>query len=146
PEERTLIGQDMVSSKKPLVKGEILGVYGGGLIHGYVGRARQDPFLINVLPGKLSTHASPPPILLSGDNVLSRMNTLFEYEQGKPARQATTGYNVEAVPFDVEVQAQGGGKEKYLLYALFAIDDIPVDNELRWNYGYAEQTIRDLFA
>ncbi|WP_129438958.1 dermonecrotic toxin domain-containing protein [Pseudomonas sp. ACM7] len=146
PEERTLIGQDMVSSKKPLVKGEILGVYGGGLIPGYVGVARKDPFLIDVLPGKLFTHARPPTVLLSGDNVLSRMNTLFEYEQGKPARQATTGYNVEAVPFDVEVQAQGGGKEKYLLYAFFAIDDIPVDNELRWNYGYTEQAIRNLFA
>lgn len=146
PEERTLIGQDMVSNKKPLVKGEILGVYGGGLIPGYVGVARKDPFLIDVLPGKLFTHARPSTVLLSGDNVLSRMNTLFEYEQGKPARQATTGYNVEAVPFDVVVQAQGAGTEKYLLYAFFATDDIPVDNELRWNYGYTEQAIRALFA
>ncbi|MNC83411.1 hypothetical protein D3C75_1373410 [compost metagenome] len=49
------------------------------------------------------------------------------------------------MPFDVEVQAQGGRKENYLLYAFFAIDDIPVDNELRWNYGYTEPAIRALF-
>ncbi|MHC8364233.1 dermonecrotic toxin domain-containing protein [Pseudomonas sp. LS2P72] len=146
PEERTLIGQDMVSSKKPLVKGEILGVYGGGLIPGYVGVARKDPFLIDVLPAKLFTPTKRHSVLLSGDNVLSRMNTIFEYKQGKPARQAAAGYNVEAVPFDVEVQAQGGRKENYLLYAFFAIDDIPVDNELRWNYGYNEPAIRALFA
>jgi hypothetical protein len=146
PEERTLIGQDMVCSKKPLVKGEILGVYGGGLIPGYVGVARKDPFLIDVLPRKLFTHAQRPKVLLSGDNVLSRMNTLFAYEQGKPVRQATAGYNVEAVQFDVEVQTQGEHKESYLLHAFFAIDDIPVDTELRWNYGYTEQAIRALFT
>jgi hypothetical protein len=144
-EERSLIGQDMVCSNKPLAKGEILGVYGGGLIPGYVGAARKDPFLIDVLPKRLFPHTKRQDVLLSGDNVLSRMNTVFQYEHGKPVRQAATGYNVEAVPFDVEVQAQGGHKENYVLYVFFAIDDIPVDNELRWNYGYTEPAIRGLF-
>ena len=94
------------------------------------------------------------PIHLSGDNILSRINTHFEYdENGKPLRQAPGGYNVETVGFDVEADmwlGVGPGaqikRKPFILNTLFAIEDIAAGTELRMDYQYTEGMIKRLFA
>ena len=84
--------------------------------------------------------------MLSGDNALSRINTIFEYNAaGVPIRQARDGYNVEAAHFRVQTQTENEPVENVILTALFASEDIPAGAELRWNYQYDEPTIRALF-
>lgn len=90
------------------------------------------------------------PIEISGDNILSRINTHFEYDaNGKPIRQAASGYNVEGVGFDVEVEEGQGTKSarrNMILTAVFATEDIPAGVELRMDYQYSEGMIATLFA
>lgn len=93
----------------------------------------------------ITPHAPSMQPVLSGDNILSRINTIFEYENGQPVRQAATGYNAEAAQFWVMTQVGQNPQEKAILTALFATEDIPAATELRWNYQYDEATIRAIF-
>ena len=146
-EERVLIGQSTVITRKPINKGEALGVYGGELLPHHVAGYRQDPYLLDIQApsSQPGAHADSTSIL-SGDNVLARINTIFEYEGGEPVRQATTGYNVEAARFNVETQASNEPRQNAALSAFFASEDIPAGAELRWNYQYNEATISALFG
>lgn len=143
-EESALIDQSTVITRKPIKKGEALGVYGGELIPHHVAAYRQDPYLLDIKP--MPPPPAAPPLTLSGDNVLSRINTIFEYDAGRPVRQAATGYNVEAARFDVDTQVGNHSLDRVSLMALFASEDIPAATELRWNYQYNEATIRALFS
>lgn len=144
PEEAALIGQAMVRSRKPIKKGEPLGVYGGELLPSDTAMYRKDPYLIPVVPQpRMLTRYHP---LLSGDNALSRINTILEYEAGQPVRQAATGYNVEAARFNVDTQVGTGPLRRLFITALFASEDIPAAAELRWNYQYDEAGIKLHFS
>jgi len=153
PQEASLIGQAMVVARRRLKKDEVLGVYGGELVPAPTATYRQDPYLASIFtpnqasPGT-SGHAPSTVIkrdvLLSGDNVLSRINTVFEYEGQQPVRQAPNGYNVEAVQFDVDTRKGNEPLERLRLTVLVASEDIPAGTELRWNYGYDETTIKRL--
>ncbi|WDU61785.1 hypothetical protein LRS56_23775 [Pseudomonas poae] len=144
PEEAALIGQATVMTRKPIKRGEALGVYGGELLPYYIAAFRQDPYIIDVKPFS-PTPAAPPPVL-SGDNIISRINTILEYEGGVPARQAASGYNVEAAVFNADVQAGAAALERFEIKVMFASEDIPAATELRWNYQYNEATVRALFG
>ncbi|AZF51043.1 hypothetical protein C4J85_0530 [Pseudomonas sp. R4-34-07] len=144
-QEAVMIGEQTVISRKPLIKGEALGVYGGELVPYYVAAYRQDPYLIDVKPFE-PIPAAPQPVILSGDNVLSRINTIFEYEANLPIRQASTGYNVEVARFNVTTQIAEQPRDNFFLSAFFASEDIPAGTELRWNYQYNEPTVRALFG
>lgn len=153
PEERVLIGQSAVVNKQPLKKGEIIGVYGGELVPITVAAHRQDPYLNDISPidqPGSSNEASPRPIrsdvVLSGDNILSRINTIFEYEEGMPVRQAAAGYDVESAFFKAYVQKGEQPRECVTLTVLFANEDIPANTELRWNYQYEETMIQEMFG
>lgn len=128
----------------------MLGVYGGGLLPNHIAGFRRDPYLIDVRPYQTPHETTASPInrevVLSGDNVLSRMNTIFDYEAGYPVRQASGGYNVEAVYFNVETQKGEQPRESLRLTAFFTREDICAGTELRWNYQYNEPTIRALFG
>lgn len=146
PEEAAMIGQSTVITRRALKKGEALGVYGGETLPFYVANARQDPYLMpirNVRP--TSTHALHTQPVLSGDNALSRINTLFEYDAGVPVRQAITGYNTEAALFEIEAQVANNPPEQMILIGLFASEDMSAGTELRWNYRYSETVIKKLF-
>lgn len=144
--EQSLIGQSKVSAKIALSKGEVLGVYGGELIPYYVAAVRKDPYVLEVNPPKSSAFSNPGSyVVLSGTNILSRINTLFEYANGKPVRQASAGYNVEVVPFEVDTLNTKGVKKRYLLTAVFATKAIEPGTELRWNYEYSEEDIKRSF-
>ncbi|WP_046070684.1 NEL-type E3 ubiquitin ligase domain-containing protein [Pseudomonas synxantha] len=150
PEEKVLIGQSMVVANRRIAKGEILGVYGGTVLPSQVASPGGQTYIMlagaRPTPGKLGME----PIEISGDNILSRINTHFEYDaNGKPVRQAASGYNVEGVGFDVEVEDGQGAKSTrstMILTAIFAIEDIPAGVELRMDYQYSEGMIATLFA
>ena len=146
PGERLLIGQSMVTARIQLRKGEVLGVYSGELMPYHIALTRKDPYIIDVMTKKPSA-ANPRlmPVVLSGTNILSRINTNFEYLHDKPIRQAPGGYNVEAVPFVVDTVSTEGTKTQYFLTAMFASEDIGPGTELRWNYEYTEHDIRKIF-
>lgn len=147
PGERGLIGQSMVVANRRIAKGEILGVYGGTILpRGLVADA-SSTF------GMVVGHTKAPevePITLVGDNIISRMNTHFEYDaDGKPIRQAEGGYNVEVVPFRAEAvyaTSRSGAREAFSLNAAFATEDIPAGVELRWDYQYTDGMIKNQFS
>lgn len=156
PGEKALIGQSMVVANRRIAKGEIVGVYGGTVLpSGIFGEGGQTYTMKvgsqRVAEGNVLMEV---PIHLSGDNILSRINTHFEYdENGKPLRQAPSGYNVETVGFDVEADmwlGVGPGaqikRKPFILNTLFATEDIAAGTELRLDYQYTEGMIKKLFA
>lgn len=147
PQEAALIGQATVIARKMIKKGAPLGVYGGEAVPLHVALARKDPYLMPFRPVRPTTpFAVNTQPVLSGDNVLSRINTIFEYDAaGIPIKQAAAGYNTEAVQFRVTTQVGETTPEKAILTAVFASEDIAPGSELRWNYQYSESTIRRLF-
>ncbi|MFP3515975.1 DUF6543 domain-containing protein [Pseudomonas sp. SIMBA_077] len=152
PLESALIGEKTVVARRTLTKGEVLGLYGGELLPKSVAVYRKDPYLLSAEPHHLPKHGAPGPsaisrdVLLSGDNITSRINTIFEYEDGLPVRQAVAGYNVEGVPFDMHVQKGTEPMQRLQLTALIINEVIPMGTELRWDYQYSEQAIKKLFG
>ncbi len=151
PGEKALIGQSMVVANRRIVKGEVVGVYGGVVVpHGFsVGTESTFGMIVGYkfVPdaGSFRTES----IYLVGDNILSRINTHFEYDASdKPVRQAPAGYNVESIAFKVEAEhatSRPGGRSEYLLSAVFATEDIPAGVELRVDYRYSEAAIKTKF-
>ncbi|MGY2180771.1 dermonecrotic toxin domain-containing protein [Pseudomonas agarici] len=131
PQEQSMIGQAMVVARKPLKAGEAIGVYGGNFIPFHVSSARKDPFVIDILPDPPTGRPKWDRLVLTGDNIISRINSIFEYE---------------GALFPVDVEIAKDRLESYLLSAFFTTRDIPADEELRWNYGYTEEGIRSTFA
>ncbi|MGY2238858.1 dermonecrotic toxin domain-containing protein [Pseudomonas gingeri] len=146
PPETSMVGQAMVVARKPLKAGEAIGVYGGNFIPFHVSNARKDPFVIDILPNPPSGRPKWDRLVLTGDNIISRINSIFEYEGRLPVRQASSGYNVEGATFPVDVEVADGRLEPFLLSAFFTTRGIPADEELRWNYGYTEAGVRTTFA
>ncbi|ASV36425.1 hypothetical protein CI807_09605 [Pseudomonas sp. NS1(2017)] len=151
PGEKALIGQSMVVANRRIVKGEVVGVYGGVVIpHGFsVGTESTFGMVVGhkIVPDAGSFRTEP--IYLVGDNITSRINTHFEYDASdKPVRQAPAGYNVESIAFKVEAEhatSRPGVRSEYLLSAVFATEDIPAGVELRVNYRYSEAAIKTKF-
>jgi len=151
PGEKVLIGQSMVVANRRIVKGEVVGVYGGVVVpHGFsVGTESTFGMIVGYkfVPDAGSFRTEP--IYLVGDNILSRINTHFEYDASdKPVRQAPAGYNVESIAFKVEAEhatSRPGGRSEYLLSAVFATEDIPAGVELRVDYRYSEAAIKTKF-
>ena len=146
PQEQSMIGQAMVVARRPLQAGEAIGVYGGGFIPFHVSNARQDPFVIDIQPSPRPSRPKWDQLMLSGDNIISRINSIFEYEEDLPIRQADSGYNVEGAVFPVDVDIGEGRLQSFCLNTFFTNRAIPADEELRWNYGYTEAGVRTLFA
>ena len=156
PQEKSLIGQSMVVANKRIAKGEIVGVYGGTVLpSGFFGSGGQT---YTILIGTQSTleggRLVTVPVHLSGDNIISRINTHFEYDANdKPIRQAAGGYNVESVAFPVEADMWLGmgpaattKTKNFMLSAVFATEDIPAGAELRMDYGYSDSIIKNMFS
>lgn len=151
PGEKVLIGQSMVVANRRIVKGEVVGVYGGVVVpHGFsVGTESTFGMIVGYkfVPDAGSFRTEP--IYLVGDNILSRINTHFEYDASdKPVRQAPAGYNVESIAFKVEAEhatSRPGVRSEYLLSAVFATEDIPAGVELRVDYRYSEAAIKTKF-
>lgn len=129
-------------------------MYGGELVPESIAAIRHDPYVLDVFVQRRSSTLKggdpastqiDPDVVLSGDNVLSRINTLFEYENGRPVRQARTGYNVVSAGFQVDAQAENQPMVRLEITGLFASEDLKPGTELRWDYGYDEASIRRLF-
>ncbi|MGY2287443.1 dermonecrotic toxin domain-containing protein [Pseudomonas gingeri] len=155
PQEEHLVGRFLVSARRYLGRGEILGVHGGMLTPLIVSHHRRDPFAAGVRMDATAELISfrkgrpePTAPCLSGDNILSRINTIYEYSNAVPVRQARSGYNVEPVAFAVDVRGRDGSLEKnrYFVTALFTSRVIYGFRELRVNHGYTWQQIQTLEA
>ncbi len=156
PGEQALVGQSMVVANRRLVKGEVVGVYGGTVLPaGLVGPEGQVysmgvGFRKTLSAGKITKE----PIFLSGDTIISRINTNFEFDpSGKPLRQASGGYNVDGVGFNIEADMMVGigpqasvSRKDLVLTVVFAAEDIAAGTELRLNYNYTEGMVRTLFG
>ena len=114
---------------------------------------RRDPFAARVRLDATAELISfgngrpkPAAPCLSGDNILSRINTIYEYSNAVPVRQAYDGYNVESVAFAVDVRGRDGSLEKnrYFVTALFTSRVIYGFRELRVNHGYTWEQIQTL--
>jgi hypothetical protein len=91
---------------------------------------------------------------MSGDNIMSRINTNFDYDAtGRPVRQSEGGYNIEPAYFAVhwvhskaESHAPISGlPNSGYIAAYFAKEDIPAGTELRVSYNYSEKAMADRF-
>ena len=69
-------------------------------------------------------------------------NTIFTYERGKADRQAESGYNMEAAVF--EATSRCG--RRFAIRAFFATQRVAAGVELRWNYRYSPELIRQRFG
>lgn len=128
PNEKDLIGQNAVVAKKAISAGQCLGVYGGEIKH--ADDARDDTYTLYVAHPRKE-------MVIEGDNILSRLNTVYQYdESGIPCAQADSGYNVEFVSFAGELQHPIAGGQQIIVTAVFALTDIPANQELRVSYGY----------
>ncbi|WP_130912247.1 hypothetical protein [Pseudomonas sp. Sample_9] len=152
PGEKTLVGQSMVVANRRIVKGEVIGVYGGDLVpHVFLSREEQ-VFAMTAATGIAieSGRAREVKIAIVGDNIVSRINTNFVFnKEGRPIRQAPAGYNVETVPFAVEVEDRSGGqavRRGLDLSTVFATADIPAGQELRLNYNYSPRDMQLFFG
>jgi hypothetical protein len=102
-------------------------------------------FSVHYTPGKFVED----PVVVIGDNIISRINSNFEYDAtGKPIHQSPDGYNVQIVGFKVEADMLIGDRlvnRPYMLNALFASEDIAAGTELRWNYNYSDKEMKMIF-
>lgn len=76
-----------------------------------------------------------------GRNILSRINTIFEWENGQPVAQAKDGYNVEFVDFLVLTEED----TIECITFVFTTKAVEADEELRLNYHYSRKAIKKLF-
>lgn len=152
PGERALIGQSMVVANRRIAKGEVVGVYGGTIRSGRFLLPAEQVFSMTIGMDVVlrSGQLGPGPIAVVGDNIISRLNTHFIYDDtGKPLRQAPDGYNINLIGFKVEADlpnSDGVTRKTYLLNSAFALEDIPAGTELRWNYNYSDEDIGLLFS
>jgi hypothetical protein len=154
PGEEAMIGQGTVVANEAIRKGEIVGIYAGRVIP-VNGLKPDDPFLMKIGFSRqddemFKFHELPrEPIVISGDNVMSRINSNFDYDaNGRPIRQSEDGYNVETAMFRVKLgrdkDPNSGGSTGFI-NAIFATEDIPAGKELRLNYGYKKEAFDKLF-
>jgi hypothetical protein len=151
PGERALIGQSMVVANRRIARGEVVGVYGGAITPGRLVPLSQQSYTakagVRLQPGP--GYFIPDELAIVGDTITSRINTHFWYDAtGRPVRQATDGYNVEFVPFDVDAQQWLGDElvtRQFILNAIFATEDIPAGTELRIDYNYSDEDMSRLF-
>lgn len=151
PNEQVMIdnGDDTVIATEDIPAGTCLGVYGG--------YALEDDFLVDYpeinppddddpdldetyLIGKDENYKGDIKFV-DGNNILSRINTLFQWEGMDVVAQEREGYNVKFV--DMVGKTKEGKTE--LITFVFATEDIAANEQLRVNYHYKKSTISRLF-
>lgn len=139
PHESALIGERMVCARGAIEKGACLGVYGGVLVRDVaLNYLRDETYLFGV-----SMPSARHRAVIDGDNILSRINTTFDYtSEGKPCRHAAEGYNVVSAAFRAELD----DGTRVMIPVFFAHRAIAPGEELRLDYGYDQPTISRRFA
>ncbi|WP_261797095.1 type III effector protein [Ralstonia sp. TCR112] len=136
PREEALIGERGVFAVRDIAVGECLGVYGGRLMTPATYYTCLDDSFV------LSTSAGGIDSWVDGENILAMANTSFAYERGQADRQAESGYNMEAAVF--EATSRCG--RRFAIRAFFATERVAAGAELRWNYRYPPELIRQRFG
>jgi hypothetical protein len=134
--EEALIGERGVFAARDISVGECLGVYGGRLLTpATYYTCLDDSFVLSTSTGGIDSW-------VDGENILAMANTIFTYERGEADRQAESGYNMEAAVF--EATSRCG--RRFSIRAFFATERVAAGAELRWNYRYAPELIRQRFG
>lgn len=130
--ERALIGQWGLFARVAIPAGTCVGVYGGQLMD------EVDLFLLQDDRYLMSASDVLGEVAVNGENTMSLMNTLFEFdEHGAVSGHPTGGYNVVAQSF--RVTFQHGWRAR--IRAFRAAHDIAPGSELRWNYGLGSSLV-----
>jgi hypothetical protein len=140
--EQALVGQFGGFAARDFKKGEAIGVYGGRVVNAK--HTRKDEFLMDAFQAKSAQGNNVRLLRYSGDNSISRINSIYESDNGV-LKQARTGYNAEAASFDVSV-LDYDPRQKTIdlrLVVLYATEDIPKGKEFRWNYGYSSEGVKE---
>ncbi len=140
--ESALIGEFGGFAARDIKQGEIIGVYSGRIVD--IRHADADEFLTHAFQRKAGPGDKTRTLRYSGDNAISRINTVYEAD-GARLRQAKTGYNAEAASFDITVAGYNPRepKLKLRLIALYATQDISRGKEFRWNYQYTPTEVQE---
>jgi len=132
PQEKALVGQWGVFSRRRIPAGMCLGVYGGTLL------GHEDLITIADRRYLAKGAMTEPEYVVNGENVMSLMNTMLLFDaDGCVVAQDTRQHNVRAQP--VSCKTMDGVAVS--LIAFFAAQEIERDCELRWNYGYDEKAL-----
>lgn len=143
--EKALLGQDGLFATRFIPKGTCIGVY-GGVIFPNIPVTRLPKHESNLL-GHIDTYVmylqrDGHIIPIDGDSILSKANTTFIYEDGQPVAQAPlSDFNAERVDFGVDL-ANG---LKTNVATLFTTKDIQPGEEIRYDYGYEPEDIKQKF-
>lgn len=141
-------GDDTVVATEDIPAGACLGAYGGfGLEKDFrveypdIDSEDDDPDVDDTyLVGKGRKYEGDIQFV-DGNNILSRINTLFKWEGKDVVAQEKEGYNVRFV--DMKAVTKEGKTE--LITFVFATEDIKAGQQLRVNYHYNQQTLGKLF-
>ncbi|CAB3725807.1 SET domain-containing protein [Paraburkholderia rhynchosiae] len=137
PREHVLVGERGAFAARRIRRGECIGVYGGRLMSAAMFFTCVDESFV------ISANSGNSVAFVDGENVLAMANTSLAYDaDGTPVAQADDGYNIEAASFD----ARSRCGRRSSIRAFFAIDDIEVGSELRWNYRYSPELVRQVFG
>jgi len=141
PSEAIMIelGEYTVVSAEDIKKGQCIGVYGGCYAEPRAMHLIDPTYLlkVNVPEGMRGDPRAKGGRAVDGDNILSRINTIFEEENGVPKRQAKGGYNIDWTEFRVKLKDDSWAN----VVAFHALEDLPKGTELRFNYGYDEDRV-----
>ncbi|MDD7787910.1 SET domain-containing protein [Ralstonia pseudosolanacearum] len=136
PGERDLIGQRGVFATREIQPGECLGIYGGRLMTPAIASMCLDDSFV------LSCSTQKEECFIDGENILAMTNTIFAYEDDCPVAQAEDGYNTVTARFNATSRCG----RSFSVGASFATAFIAPGTELRWNYNYSPEQVRNRFS
>jgi hypothetical protein len=145
PHEAPLIGQNAVVATREIPPWKCIGIYGGFLLPEKSADDLTRSYFFNAsIPGvPPEQHYS-----IDGSNLLCRVNTIFDHdEQGRPVKQADSGYNIGALLLRVRLGENMYGLETACVAAFFNLEDdktIQPGEELRLDYCYPPEIVRTL--
>lgn len=141
--EETMLGQNTVLALRGFDIGECLGVYGGTFIPSEDSTKTSSivdfSYMLATSQKDFKKQTS-----MDGDNIISKINTIFEYDilSSSPNAQSRGGGNVRFVPFQMELN--DGSRAQ--LGAAFVTEPIVPGDELRMNYNYNVQSVKKTFG
>ncbi|WP_208718141.1 hypothetical protein [Pantoea cypripedii] len=141
--ELRLVGQHSVFANEDILAGQAIGIYAGeGVVSDNHHRFSQKDREVYGVELHVRTHHKFITGKLVGDGTLSRVNSIFEYEETRGWYEAKSGYNV--ILASVSVISEEG--EHILWPCFFAIVNIKAGEEMRVEYGYPDEVVNRMMT
>lgn len=141
--EERLVDQHSVFAKEDILAGQCIGIYAGeSVVSGNHTCFRQKDRELYGIELNVRTHRKPVEGTLVGDGTLSRINSIFAYEQSRGWYEEKSGYNV--ILASVPVISEEG--EHILWPCCFALTNIKAGEEMRVQYGYPDDLVNRMMT